>query len=216
MELRETVSSDSDSRRKYDSSRRQAEAEARHHRIVDEATSLFLDNGFGATSIGDIAAAAGVSPQTIYATFGSKAGVLARAIDVAVAGDYEEVPAFDRAPLLQDTAEFTAYARYLRMLNDRVAPLIRVMEQASAADRSLAELRGALIERIRSDCRRWITQIGSKALRPGLTDQEAADVLAVMDSPYIYSFFTHDAGWTPDQYEHWIAGALPQLLLRLT
>lgn len=216
MESGRDVSRDSDGRRKYDSTRRQADAEARHRRIVDEARKLFLENGFVATSIGQIADAAGVSPQTIYATFGSKAGVLGRAIDVAVVGDYADVPIFDRFPGLKTEADLTAYAGFLRNINERVAPLIRVMEQAAGADPSLGELRATLIDRLRDDCRRWIAELGPKALRKGLTMQEAADAMAVIGSPYVYSFFTVDAGWSPQQYERWIAHALPQLLLRLT
>ncbi len=214
MEMGGRVSRDPDARRKYDSSRRQADAGARHHRIVEEATKLFLDNGFAATSISDIAEAAEVSAQTIYATFGSKAGVLARAIDVALVGDYEELPAFDRAPPLQDATDFVAYGDFLRKINERVAPLIRVMEQSAATDPTLAELRSALVERIRSDCRRWIALMDPKALRPGLSEEQAADVMAVMQSPNVYTSFTMDAGWSPQQYGRWIADALPQLLLR--
>jgi AcrR family transcriptional regulator len=214
MERRDEVSRDGDSRRKYDSTRRQADAEARHGRIIDEATKLFLDNGFVATSIGQIADAAGVSAQTIYATFGSKAGVLGRAIDVAVVGDYADVPIFDRVPTLKTEADLVAYARFVRTINERVAPLIRVMEQAAATDPSLGELRSTLIDRLRDDCRRWIAELGPKALRKGLTAAEAADVMAVTGSPYVYTFFTIDAGWSPQQYERWLADAFPQLLLR--
>jgi AcrR family transcriptional regulator len=210
------VARDSDTRRRYDSTRRQADAEARHRRIVDEATKLFLDNGFGATSIGQIAEAAEVSPQTIYATFGSKAGVLARSIDVALVGDFEDTPAFDRAPKLADADDFVAYADFLREINERISPLIRVMEQSAATDPALAELRSTLVDRIRSDCRRWVAQIGRKALRPGLSEEQAADVMAVLQAPNVYTSFTVDAGWSPQQYERWIADALPQLLLRLT
>jgi AcrR family transcriptional regulator len=216
MESGREVSRDSDARRKYDSSRRQADADARHRRIVEEAAKLFLDNGFAATSISQIADAAGVSPQTIYATFGSKAAVLGRAIDVAVVGDYADVPIFDRLPALKTAADLVAYAGFLRNINERVAPLVRVMEQAAATDPSLGELRTTLIDRLRDDCRRWIAELGPKVLRQGLTASEAADVMAVSGSPYVYTYFTVDAGWSPKQYERWIADALPQLLLRLT
>ena len=79
-------------KRAYDGSRRQADALERQRRIVAAATDLFIRQGFGATSINQIASAADVSAQTIYATYTSKAGVLAKAIDVAVAGDFDDVP----------------------------------------------------------------------------------------------------------------------------
>ncbi|HEX2286870.1 MAG TPA: helix-turn-helix domain-containing protein, partial [Mycobacterium sp.] len=92
-------------RRKYDNSRRRADAEARQRSIIEAATALFVEQGFGATTIDQIAAAADVSPQTIYATYGSKAAVLFRAIEVAVAGDYDEAPLMQRAPVLAEMSE---------------------------------------------------------------------------------------------------------------
>ena len=65
------------SRRRYDSQGRQQEAQARRRRVLDEAHRLFLRDGYAATSIDAIAAASGVSVQTVYATFTSKAGILA-------------------------------------------------------------------------------------------------------------------------------------------
>jgi AcrR family transcriptional regulator len=89
-------------RRTYDNSRRQAAAEARQRRIVEAATTLFVEQGFAATSIDQIAAAADVSPQTVYATYGSKAAVLSQAIDVAVVGDYRPDSLAARMPVLAD------------------------------------------------------------------------------------------------------------------
>lgn len=213
--LSRKLSRETDTRRKYDGSRRQADADARHRRIVEQATALFLEYGFGATSISQIAAAAEVSPQTIYATFGSKAGVLARVIDVAVVGDFNATPVVDRAPAPEEVEgqRFTAFAHFIRTINERVAPLIRVMEQAASSDPALSELRVQLVARIRADSTAWASQLGRDALRPGLSTAEAGDVMAATESPYVYSMLTVDAGWSPDRYEHWLAHALPNLLL---
>jgi AcrR family transcriptional regulator len=146
-------------RRKYDNRRRRADAEARQRRIVDAAVALFTEQGFGATSIDQIAATADVSPQSIYATYGSKAGVLSRAIEVALVGDHDGIPVVDRAPGLADmsaavcVARFAAYAKFIRALNERVAPLIRVMEQAASSDPALGELRSGLRATQQADCR---------------------------------------------------------------
>lgn len=206
-------------RRRYDNSRRRADAEMRQRRIVDAATTLFVDQGFAGTSIDQIAAAADVSPQTVYATYGSKAAVLSRAIDVAIVGDYGPVPLADRMPVLAEVSNeqhriyFAAAARFVRVLHERVAPLMRVMEQAAATDPGLEELRLRLIREIRADTALWITQLGS-ALRPGLTKAHAADVMVTVQSPYVYSTLTVDLGWSPAQYEQWLAHAMPGLLLR--
>jgi AcrR family transcriptional regulator len=207
-------------RRKYDNRRRRADALARQRSIIEAATALFVEQGFGATSIDQIAAAADVSPQTIYATYGSKATVLSRAIDVAVLGDYDEIPLMQRAPVLaeisgqQHRLHFATAAHFVRALHERVAPLMRVMEQAASTDPGLEELRTRLVRQIRADCAVWIAQLGPKALRPGLTEAQAADVMVTLQAPYLYSMFTVDLGWSPDRYEEWLAHAMPHLLLR--
>ena len=206
-------------RRSYNNSRRRADAETRQRRIVDAATALFVDHGFAGTSIDQIAAAADVSPQTVYATYGSKAAVLSRAIDVAVVGDYEAVPLADRLPVLADMSSeqhrmyFAAAAHFVRLLHERVAPLMRVMEQSAATDAGLEEVRLRLIREIRAGGAIWVTQLGS-ALKPGLTKSEATDVLVTVQSPYVYSTLTVDLGWSPARYEQWLADAVPRLLLR--
>jgi hypothetical protein len=147
--------------------------------------------------------------------------VLSRAIDVAVAGDWDDatalidrIPAFEAVRDAAGAAQFIAHAAVIRALNERVAPLIRVMEHSASTDPALEELRGRLVEAIQKDCRQWIGQIGPEALRPGLSPQHAASVMAMTESPSVYSVFTADVGWTPNEYEKWLAHALPQLLLR--
>ena len=206
-------------KRAYDGSRRQADALERQRRIVAAATDLFIQQGFGATSINQIASAADVSAQTIFATYTSKAGVLAKAIDVAVAGDFDDVPVIERVPPLagatptQLFARFAEFAGIVRALNERVAPLIRVLEQAASSDAVLGQLRSQLVDAIRTDALQWVGQLGPDRLRPDLSEREAADVLSTTSSPAVYSIFTADAGWTPEQYERWLAAAVPRLLL---
>jgi AcrR family transcriptional regulator len=205
-------------RRKYDNSRRRANAEARQRSIIEAAMALFVEQGFGATTIDQIAAAADVSPQTIYATYGSKAAVLFRAIEIAVAGDYDETPLMQRAPVLTEMSEhrarFAAAAHFVREMHDRVAPLMRVMEQVPSTDPGLEELRTNLFRQIRAGCAFWIAQIGPTALRPGLSEDQATDVMFTVQAPSLYSMFTVDLGWSADRYEEWLAHAIPHLLLR--
>jgi len=203
-----------ESRRTYDNSRRQADAESRQRRIVTAGTALFVEKGFAATSIDQIAQAAGVSPQTVYAAFGSKAGVLSKAIDVAVLGDYGPETLIDRMPPLPDMSSepkrmfFATAAHFARELHERVAPLIQVMLQAG-----LDELRMRVTHEIRADCASWVEQLGP-ALRPSLTKDDAADILVTIMAPYLFSLFTVDLGRSPDQYEKWLADALARMLLR--
>jgi AcrR family transcriptional regulator len=207
-------------RRKYDNRRRRADAEARQRRVIDAAAALFVEHGFGAASIQLIADTADVSPESIYAKYGSKAGVLSAVIEVALVGDLDGIPVVDRAPGLADitgalcAARFADYAKFIRALNERVAPLIRVMEQATSSEPALGELRSQLRDMQKADCRHWIDQLGSQSLRPGLSAAQAVDVMSMINTPYVYSLLTVDGDMTADDYEQWLAHALPQLLLK--
>src|SRR5579884_93912 len=65
-------------------------------RVVEAAEGLFLERGYLATTMGDIAAAAGVAVQTLYLALGSKMAILGAVLDRAVAGDDEPVPVLQR------------------------------------------------------------------------------------------------------------------------
>ncbi|HEX2284449.1 MAG TPA: TetR/AcrR family transcriptional regulator, partial [Mycobacterium sp.] len=111
--------------------------------------------------------------------------------------------------------QFAAAAHFVRQMHDRVAPLMRVMEQVETTDPDLAALRTKLLQQIRAGCAFWIAQIGPTALRPGLSEDEATDVMFTVQAPHLYSMFTVELGWTADRYENWLAHAIPRLLLRL-
>ena len=63
-------------RRAYDSSRRQEQARQTRRDILRAAHDLFVTHGYGRTTIADVARAAGVSAETIYATYKNKATLL--------------------------------------------------------------------------------------------------------------------------------------------
>ena len=89
-------------RRRYDATSRRARAEgerrATRRRVVGAAHRLFVDKGYVATTIADIAEEAGVAIQSVYKAGKSKADLLHAAVDLAVAGDDEDVLLTDRPP----------------------------------------------------------------------------------------------------------------------
>ena len=156
----QTPSRSSSSPRGYDARGRQADADARRQRVIDSARRLFLERGSPATSIADVAEAATVSPQMIYASFGGKAGILARVVDVAAGGDDENVLLRERAAsvaarAIDDPRErLRAMARQSAELNERVGPVLALVDSASSADESVGELRERITSAMREDCPR--------------------------------------------------------------
>src|SRR5262245_11953732 len=84
--------------------KRAEQARATRRRIIGRARQLFLEQGYAATTVDQIAAAAGVAVQTVYFHFGSKRTVLKEVMDVAAVGDYEPVPLLDR-PWLREVRD---------------------------------------------------------------------------------------------------------------
>ena len=113
-------------------------------RIIAAAADLFLDEGYGATTIDQVGARAGVAVQTVYFHFGNKATLLKEALDVAAVGDDEPVALLARPWLEELTAEpdpvrvIELWTKSSREILKRVAPLLAVVRGTVGTDPDLA------------------------------------------------------------------------------
>src|SRR4249920_2584923 len=125
--------------RRYDNSRRAEQARATRRRIVEVARELLLTQGYGATTIAQVAKAAGVSSETVQKGFGTKAALAKAVYDVTLVGDDEPVPLRERpefAALLAERDPARTLARYAaigRTLRERIGPLLDVLMQGAQA-----------------------------------------------------------------------------------
>lgn len=188
--------------------------------IVLAATDLFVAQGYGATTITQIAAAAGVAVPTVYASYGTKVGILAAALDQAIAGDDEQVAVNARAWMspvwTTPTAEerLAAYAAACRRMMASAGDVFAVVTAAASTDPDLADLAAATEQRRRRGATSVVDavlEVGT--LRVGLDRDAAIDVLWLLNSPAVYTHLVRGAGWSPDGYERWLAGALGRELL---
>jgi len=211
--------SDVKSRRPY-SSRLRAEAGDRtRDTVVQAALELFLEQGYAATTVGQIAARAKVSRPTVFAT-GSKAQLLKLARDRAIAGDAGRLAISHRPSYAEVVAAPSAeevlrrYARLSTGILVRFAVLNDVLRQAAAIDAELAELwRVSESERLLG-ARRVIALVTAKgSLRPGLTARTAGEVLWTLSAPEHYRRLVGERGWARDRFEGWYADTLVRLLL---
>ena len=97
--------SDGVNRRRYDATGRRERARHTRLHVVAVAKDLFVQRGYTATKMSDVAAAAGVSVELLYSAFGSKPALLKTVFDVTIAGDDTPVPVMDRPELLAVRAE---------------------------------------------------------------------------------------------------------------
>lgn len=206
--------------RRYDNSRRQALVRATKAQVVGSARELFLENGYAATTIDAISEASDVPQATVYRLFGSKLGILKAVLEVSFVGDDEPVSLHERA-LVQAAASqrdprklLEGYAHVARDVLDRSASLQRILRSAAAADPDAAELLATINEQ------RWKGQsriakglAERRALRRGLSERQAADLIYAIMSPEIHHLLTVDRGWSADEYETSLAYTLSAALL---
>ena len=127
-------------KRDYRSGLRTAQAEQTRRSIVSAAARLFVDDGYGATTIDAVAESAGVSRKTVFTAVGGKVDLLKTALDWAVAGDDQPVAVADRPEVREllamddPVALLTSWARVMVAIDVRVAGLFRVLEIAADGD----------------------------------------------------------------------------------
>jgi AcrR family transcriptional regulator len=209
--------------RRYDATRRRAAAQQTRRAITTAAHYLFLEHGYGATTMAAIASAANVSHETIYATLGSKPAVFRHLIETALSGTDEPVAPLERDYARQVLAEpnpdalIDIYAHAMRLTQERLAGLFDALRHAAGTAPELAEYLAELVER-----RARYTKIVAERLAEigGLRDDvsvaTAADVLFALNSSEFFLLLARDRQWQPDDFEHWLADAWKQLLLKPT
>jgi AcrR family transcriptional regulator len=208
--------------RTYDNSGRAEQAKATRAHIVQTATGLLLDGGYGAMTIAALADAAGVSPQTVYNSIGGKPEVVKAAYDTLMAGDDDDVALSDR-PEFQamfdapDRPAFIgAYAAWVRLLHSRSGALLGALT-ARGTDAALADF-VATIERERyTGTTHAMTGLRSRIGLPEHISTEAAftrliDGVWALIAPDTYARLVRLCGWTPAAYEGWLAAQLTVLL----
>jgi AcrR family transcriptional regulator len=205
-------------KRPYDGSRRRERARLNRDRIIEAAERGFLRDGYGATTISAIALDADVSADTIYKSFGGKAG-LVRAIRVKALEGEGPVPAEQRSDAVQTVAPdgrsiIEAWGALTAEVAPKVAPILLLMRAAAAIE---PEGR-ALLEELDTDRMRRMTQNARRLrdaghLRDGIAVKQAADILFTYSAPELYELLVLRRGWSPKRFGAFVADAMIHALL---
>jgi AcrR family transcriptional regulator len=207
-------------KRRYDATSRQQAAASTRASTLEAARRLFIAQGYARTTMADIAHAAEIALDTIYATIGTKQVLLQTLIEAAISGTDHAVPAEERDYVRAIHAEPTArgklavYARALRAIHERLTPLMRVLKEAATADEELATLWKSIAERRASNMRRFAAELAATGqLRSDVDVDEAADVIWATNAPEFYLLLVGDRGWSPETFEAWLIRAWTRLLI---
>ena len=192
-------------RRAYRSPRRTEQARATRQAIRDAAARLFVEHGYAATRITEIARAADVAPETVYAAFKNKPTLLKECIDVAIAGDDEPIPVADR-PWLDDVRNEDDAQQRTRMLSNdgfargaRVAPIMEVLRSAAASDSDLAAL-WVEMQEARHQQIELYADIVNERDPSNPFDREVIDLVWAISGPELYTSLVGERGWSLERY----------------
>jgi AcrR family transcriptional regulator len=187
--------------------------------VVAAARSLFLERGYQATTIDAISERSDVPPATVYRLFSSKLGILKALLDVSIAGDDQALSVPERPQVAALLAEpdperlLAGFAGITVAINARSSDVYRILSSASGSDPAAAVLL-AEYQRARDEGQARIARALARAgaLRPGLRERDAADLIHALMAPELYRLLVVDRDWTPKRYEQWLGRILVEQL----
>lgn len=207
-------------KRRYDATARREKAESSRARVIDVARSAFLETGYASTTIAEIAKAAGVSAESIYKTFGGKAGLIRALYERALEGSGRSA-----APRRSDDMSarevdprviVKKWGELIAEVSPLVSPVMLLVRAAAASDPALAELvrdsDAQRLERMRVNAG-VLSRRGF--LRKGVSVERAADVLWAWTSEESYDLFVVRRGWSPADFGAHVGEMLAAALLRI-
>jgi AcrR family transcriptional regulator len=200
-------------KRPYHSPLRQEQALATRRRILDAALELFGAQGYGATSIAAVAREAGVVPETIYATFGSKRGMIDGLIERAAPPQVlaELDTAWNRLagdPWAQ-LGVVAAFSTAFWGRNDALAAIFRRGTGEADIGDEWAKRQGDR----RAYFRHLLSAWPVASFRDGVDLDRAVDVLWALNTDEVFHLFVRERGWASDAYEAWLLELLRREIL---
>ena len=208
------VSQSGEEKRPYHSQVRQRQAEETRRRILVAARSLFESRGYAVTTLEAIADLAEVSPKTITAVFGSKLALLAEVINPEAFSPRVRQLIEELRATEDPSRRLSLVAQITRQAYEPLASSLELLRTAGAVAPELADVARQIEVRRRQNQARLIASLhDQEMLRPGLSFEEATDVLWALTSYDLYRMLVVEQGWEPERYETWLAQLLVQHLL---
>jgi AcrR family transcriptional regulator len=202
-------------KRQYDASGRRERARQRRRDVVRAAQELFETDGFQATTISAVAQRAGVSAESIYKGFGTKAALAKAVFDVVIAGDDEPVPMAERPEARAIQAEpdvrrkIRLYVDGLAQRQERSARVQILIRDGRHNDDAVRETWQTLLdERLTGMTMFGRHLVETGQLRDGITLEEVADLLWTYIAVEQYELLVLHRGWSLTRYAEWTAKAI--------
>jgi AcrR family transcriptional regulator len=201
-------------KRPYKSLVRERQADDTRQRIVEATRQLLEREGYAAMTIEAIAQRAEVSAPSVYAIFKSKTGILVELVERSTFGaEYEDL--VRQATSASDPqTRLRLAARIARQIHDAQSATFDLLRGAGVVAPELAALEQQR-ECVRYEKQKTMITFlrDSGKLRPALDYETARDIFWMFTGRDVYRMLVRERGWSPQQYEDWLAGTLVDSLL---
>ncbi len=200
-------------RRRYDSSARRRQAEQNRRAILVAAREHFLQHGYAATTVPAVAAAAGVSAETVYKAFGPKHALVRALWEHGLEGR-GTVPAPERSDALSNlepdpVALLRGWSQLAKEVSPEVSPIVLLIRDAAAHDAEMADLLDKVDQQRRHRMRHNAERLDAHGcLLPGVGVDRATDVLWTYTSHQLYELLVLKSGWSVQEYGDFICDSL--------
>ena len=203
----------------YNSPLREEQARRTRERILGAARETFRDKGYGATTLADIANAAGVAEPTVRAIFKAKPNLVEHLLRLAVRGEDTETELQDREAfheVLAATDPDTLLDRHADLataLHGRSWDVMEIARGAASSDPTIAaiyEQRPQARRRNQRAVAKRLAELG--ALPDGTSIETATDLLWLYTAHEIYRMLVIERKWSPERYRAWLRAAVARIL----
>ncbi|MGA3030721.1 MAG: TetR/AcrR family transcriptional regulator [Candidatus Limnocylindrales bacterium] len=181
-------------------------------RIADAARTLFRTRGYGASTLQAVAQEAGVAVQTVYAVYGSKAGILHELRDTVLRQPAAEALYEDAMREPRAERKLELFARSIRRRWEFGHDVVAIHRDAGATDPSVRAEVEQVLDMRRNGIARLARSLETE-LTPGIDVAYATAVLDALTLPEVYAELTDSQGWSAEQFEAWLARCLKNQLL---
>jgi AcrR family transcriptional regulator len=208
-------------KRRYRSARRREQAEETRSRIIDAAHHLFVTQGYGRSTIAEVARAAGVAVETIYAVYRNKATLLRHVWYSAMRGDDEDVRLLDRPEIRTVLAEpdlakrLRAHAVVMTSVFRRFTPLFRALQGAASTEPVAATILAEFDER-RLDAAAHYASAAAITGKLAISEEECRDVFAATLDGALWHRLVEERGWTDDRFAEFLGSMWIAAFVQLT
>jgi AcrR family transcriptional regulator len=192
-------------KRPYRSTRRREQAGETRRRIVRAAHDLFVSQGYGRTTIAEVASAAGVAVETVYAAFRNKPTLLRQVWYATFRGDEQDIRLLDRPEIRAVLAEpdlatrMRAHAVALTPVFRRITPLLRALQGATTSEPAAAAMLAEFDQR-RLDAAGHYARAAAATGQLGVSEQECSDLLAATMDGALWYRLVEERGWSEERF----------------